>query len=61
MPHMVFTIHLREIAAKTLIVLAASRRRFMVNIICCIQVHSKLPPDDEDLIYSKHVDDTLLK
>ena len=39
----------------TVIVLAASQRRCMINTICCI--YSKLPPDDEGLIYSKHVED----
>ena len=27
----------------------------MLNTICCI--HSKIPPDDEQLIYSKYVED----
>ena len=27
----------------------------MINTICYI--HSKIPPDDEQLIYSKHADD----
>jgi hypothetical protein len=34
---------------------SASQRRWMINKICCI--YSKLPPDDEQLIYSKHVED----
>jgi len=35
--------------------LAASQRRCMANTICC--VYSKIRPDDEQLIYSKHVED----
>jgi len=31
--------------SSTLIVLAASQRRCMINNLCCI--YSKLPPDDE--------------
>jgi hypothetical protein len=37
----------------TLIMLVASQCRCMINTICCI--YSKIPPDDEQLIYSKHV------
>ena len=37
--------------------LAASQRGCMINAIDCM--HSKLPPEDEQLIYSKHVEDQL--
>jgi hypothetical protein len=39
-------------------VLAASQRRYRINTICCI--YSKIPPDDEWLIYSKNAEDYLL-
>jgi len=39
--------------SSTLIVLATSQRKCMINIIFCI--YGKLPSDDEWLIYSKHV------
>ena len=35
--------------------LAASQRGCMINAIDCM--YSKLPPEDEYLIYSKHVED----
>ena len=37
----------------TWIVLAASQRGWMINTTDCI--YSKLPAEDEQLIYSKHV------
>jgi hypothetical protein len=48
---------LRWLAASriSLIVLAASQRKWMINTVCCM--YSKLHPDDEELIYSKHVED----
>jgi len=45
--------------SSTLIVLAASQHRYMLNTICCI--YSKLSADGEQLLYSKHVRDRLLK
>ena len=36
------------------IVLAASQRGFLINTTDCM--YSKLPPEDEQLIYSKHVE-----
>jgi hypothetical protein len=45
----------RQGVARTLIVPATNQRRCMINAICC--VYSKLPPDDEQLICSKHVED----
>jgi hypothetical protein len=39
--------------------LAAGGQRCMVNTI--YYIYSKLPPDDERLIYSKHVEDRLFK
>jgi hypothetical protein len=41
MQHMLFIVHLRWLHAST--------------IICCI--YCKIPPDDGQLIYSKHVED----
>ena len=35
--------------------LAASQRGYMINAIDCM--YSKLSPEDEYLIYSKHVED----
>jgi len=45
--------------SSTPIVLAASQCRRMINTVCC--VYSKLPADDELLIYSNHVVDRLLE
>jgi len=42
------------LTSSTLIVLAASQRRCMINTTCC--THSTKLPDDEELIYSKHVE-----
>ena len=53
MQSMVFIVHPRWLAAKTLKVLAASQRGRKINAIDCI--YSKLPSDDEYLIYLKHV------
>jgi hypothetical protein len=41
----------------TLIMLAASQRGCMINATDCR--YSKPPPEDEQLIYSKHVEDLL--
>jgi len=41
--------------SSTLIVLAATQRRCMNNTICCIYI--ELLPDDEQLLYSKHVEE----
>ena len=41
--------------ASNLIVLAASQHGCMINAIDCM--YSKLSPEDEQLIYSKHVED----
>jgi len=36
-------------------VLVASQHRYMVNTMC--RIYSKLPPDDEELICLKHIED----
>ena len=41
--------------SSTLIVLAASQRGCMINAIDCM--YSKLPTDDEYLLYTKYVED----
>ena len=45
----------RYILRSTLIVLAASQRGCTINAVDCM--YSKLSPEDEQLIYSKHVED----
>ena len=45
-------------ASSTLTVLAASQRGCMINTTD--YMYSKLPPEDEYLIYSKHVEDIYL-
>ena len=45
----------RDALSSTLIVLAASQRGCMINATDCM--YSKLPAEDEQLIYSKHVED----
>ena len=42
--HLHEAVHCICIASSTLIVLAASQRRRMINTVCCI--YSKLPPED---------------
>ena len=42
-------------AGGTLIILAASQHGCIINAIDCM--YSKLPPGDEQLIYSKHLED----
>jgi hypothetical protein len=53
MQHMVrvFIVHLRWLAASTIGV----ERTGTINSVCCL--YSKTAPDDEELIYSKHVED----
>ena len=54
MQHMVFIMHLCWLAANT----NRANVDAMINTIRCI--YSKIPPDDEQLIYSKHVICSLL-
>ena len=54
---MAFIVHPRWLPAYT-IMLAASQRGCMINAIDCM--YSKLPAEDEQLIYSKHVEDIYL-
>jgi hypothetical protein len=51
---MVFIIYPRSLAANTLIELAASHHGCTINTIHCM--YSKLPAEDEQFMYSKHVE-----
>ena len=54
-----FIMHPRRLSTNTitLIVLAANQRGCMINAIDCI--YFKLPTEDEQFIYSKHVEDII--